>query len=63
MKDLHPFLALFPASFNSKTSLVIGLPMTTAQYNEGNPFVVPTGTAKDTKQIGQVMSWPPTTIF
>jgi mRNA interferase MazF len=49
MKDLHPFLVLSPAGFNSKTSLVIGLPMTTAQYNEDNPFAVPVGTAKGHK--------------
>jgi mRNA interferase MazF len=49
MKDLHPFLVLSPASFNSETSLVIGLPMTTAQYNEDNPFAVPVGTAKGHK--------------
>jgi len=49
MKDVHPFLVLSPVSFNSKTSLVIGLPMTTAQYNEDNPFAVSTGTAKGHK--------------
>jgi len=49
MKDLHPFLVLSPVSFNSKTSLVIGLPMTTAQYNEDNPFAVSIGTAKGHK--------------
>ena len=49
MKDVHPFLVLSPVSFNSKTSLVIGLPMTTAQYNEDNPFAVSIGTAKGHK--------------
>jgi len=51
MKDPHPFLVLSPVSFNSKTSLVIGLPMTTAQYNEDNPFAVPVGTAKGHKAV------------
>lgn len=49
MRDLHPFLVLSPSQFNSKTSLVIGLPMTTAQYNQDNPFAVPVGDAKGRK--------------
>lgn len=40
MRDLHPFLVLSPLAFNDKTSLVIGLPMTTAEYNASNPFAV-----------------------
>jgi len=33
MRDVHPFLDLAPREFNEKTSLAIGLPMTTAQYS------------------------------
>jgi mRNA interferase MazF len=40
MRDIHPFLVLSPREFNSRTSLVIGLPMTTAEYNADNPFAV-----------------------
>ena len=40
MRDIHPFLVLSPRNFNDKTSLVIGLPMTTAEYNADNPFAV-----------------------
>jgi mRNA interferase MazF len=40
MKDIHPFLVLSPAAFNERTSLVIGCPMTTAEYNQSNPFAV-----------------------
>lgn len=40
MRDVHPFLVLSPRVFNDKTSLVIGLPMTTAEYNADNPFAV-----------------------
>ncbi len=40
MRDVHPFLVLSPSNFNDKTSLVIGLPMTTAAYNADNPFAV-----------------------
>lgn len=40
MKDLHPMVVLSPKAFNDRTSLVIGLPMTTATYNESNPFAI-----------------------
>jgi mRNA interferase MazF len=43
MRDVHPFLVLSPRIFNEKTSLVIGLPMTTAEYNSDNPFAVAVG--------------------
>lgn len=51
MRDMHPFLVLSPQQFNAKTSLVIGLPMTTAEYNADNPFAVIAGktTGKDSK--------------
>ncbi len=43
MRNIHPFLVLSPRIFNDKTSLVIGLPMTTAAYNADNPFAVAVG--------------------
>ena len=43
MSDIHPFLVLSPQNFNDKTSLVIGLPMTSAKYNADNPFAVEVG--------------------
>ena len=46
MRDLHPFLVLSPKAFNKRTSLVIGLPMTTAEYNDSNPFAVVAGTSE-----------------
>ena len=46
MRDVHPFLVLSPREFNDRTSLVIGLPMTTAPYNADNPFAVVAGTTK-----------------
>jgi mRNA interferase MazF len=49
MRDVHPFLVLSPRIFNEKTSLVIGLPMTTAQYNSDNPFAVVVGKAAGRK--------------
>ena len=49
MCDVHPFLVLSPQVFNEKTSLVIGLPMTTAEYNSDNPFAVVVGKASGRK--------------
>ncbi|HMN58628.1 MAG TPA: type II toxin-antitoxin system PemK/MazF family toxin [Ottowia sp.] len=49
MRDMHPFLVLSPRPFNDRTSLVIGLPMTTAAYNAGNPFAVTAGAAQGRK--------------
>ncbi len=50
MRDPHPFLVLSPRVFNERTSLVIGLPMTTAEYNADNPFAVVVGAAKGRKK-------------
>lgn len=49
MRDLHPFLVLSPRAFNDRTSLVLGLPMTTAAYNADNPFAVVAGLASGGK--------------
>ena len=40
MKDMHPMLVLSPKAFNDRTSIVIGLPMTTAACNSSNPFAI-----------------------
>lgn len=40
MRDVHALLVLSPKAFNERTGIVIGLPMTTASYNESNPFAV-----------------------
>jgi len=49
MRDLHPMLVLSPATFNGRTGLVIGLPLTTATYNANNPFALPVGSASGRK--------------
>jgi len=49
MRDVHPFLVLSAKVFNDRTSLVIGLPMTTAEYNADNPFAVAVGPATGKK--------------
>lgn len=61
MRDVHPFLVLSPRIFNAKTSLVIGLPMTTAEYNADNPFAVAVGPAKGRKtgQMSYVLCHQP----
>ena len=40
MRDLHPMMVLSPKAFNERTRIVIGLPMTTAESNETNPFAI-----------------------
>ena len=61
MRDIHPFLVLSPRIFNEKTSLVIGLPMTTAEYHADNPFAVSVGKASGRKaeQISYVLCHQP----
>lgn len=61
MRDLHPFLVLSPRIFNDRTSLVIGLPMTTAAYNADNPFAVAVGKTmkKKTEQVSYVLCHQP----
>ena len=53
LRDLHPFLVLSPRNFNEKTSLVIGLPMSTAEYNADNPFAVAVGKAAGGRKGGK----------
>ncbi len=48
-RDIHPFLVLSPRDFNDRTSLVIGLPVTTAAHNADNPFAVVAGMAAGAK--------------
>jgi len=61
MRDIHPFLVLSPRIFNEKTSLVIGLPMTTAAYNADNPFALAVGKAggRKTGQTSYVLCHQP----
>ena len=40
MRDMHPMLVLSPRAFNARTSIVIGLPMTSSLSNQGNPFAL-----------------------
>ena len=40
MRNVHPLVVLSPKEFNDRTGIVIGLPMTTASFNDTNPFAV-----------------------
>lgn len=40
MCDMHPMLVISPKKFNEKTGIVIGFPMTSANYNDTNPFAI-----------------------
>jgi len=59
MRDRHPFLVLSPRAFNARTSLVIGLPMTTAAYNADNPFAVVVGPAGHAEKTSYVLCHQP----
>lgn len=61
MRDVHPFVVLSPKAFNDRTSLVIGLPMTSADYNADNPFAVVAGkiTGRKTGQTSYILCHQP----
>ena len=40
MHDVHPMVVLTTRAYNERTSLVIGLPISTAACNATNPFAV-----------------------
>jgi mRNA interferase MazF len=40
MPDIHPMLVSSTRTFNEKTGIVIGFPMTHAAFNADNPFAV-----------------------
>jgi len=62
MRDVHPFLVLSPRIFNEKTSLAIGLPMTTAEYNADNPFALAVGKARKIGQASYVLCHQPKSL-
>ena len=64
MRDIRPFLVLSPRIFNEKTSLVIGLPMTTAQHNSDNPFALAVGktSGRKTGQTSFVLCHQPKSV-
>src|ERR1019366_1680919 len=57
MKDFHPLLVLSPKAFNERTGIVIGLPMTTAEFNKTNPFAIEF--ANSEKKVSYILSHQP----
>jgi len=54
MRDEHPMLVLSTKAFNQRTSIVIGLAMSTAASNETNPFALKYAGPKG--EIGYVLT-------
>ena len=40
MRDVQPMVVLTTRAYNERTSLLIGLPMSTAGFNASNPFAI-----------------------
>ena len=57
IKDEHPMLVCSPTAFNLKTGIVIGLPMTHAEYNADNPFALEVKGPKG--EAGYVLAFQP----
>jgi mRNA interferase MazF len=57
MPGLHPMLVCSTSAFAAKTSVVIGFPMTHAEFNADNPFAL---TVKGPKnEVGYVLAFQP----
>lgn len=57
MKGEQPMLVCSPSSFNLRTGIVIGLPMTHAEFNADNPFALPVKGPKN--EVGFVLAFQP----
>ncbi|MDM0111411.1 type II toxin-antitoxin system PemK/MazF family toxin [Variovorax sp. J22R133] len=57
MKNEHPMLVISPVAFNARTGIVIGLPMTHAEYNADNPFALAVKGPKG--EVGYVLAFQP----
>ena len=53
MKGMHPMLIISTEAFVERTGLVIGFPMTHAEFNSDNPFAVPVQGPK--REVGYVL--------
>lgn len=51
LRDMHPMAVLSPKAFNARTGIVIGLPMTSSQSNEGNPFALDVSRGADARSF------------
>jgi mRNA interferase MazF len=57
MKGMHPMLVISPKVFNERTGIVIGFPMTHAEFNSDSPFAIAIQGPK--KEIGFVLCHQP----
>ena len=57
MPGMHPLLVTSPQSFNERTGIAIGFPMTHAAFNADNPFAVAVQGPKN--EIGYVLAFQP----
>ena len=57
MKGMHPMLVISPMIFNERTGMVIGFPMTHAEFNADSPFAIAVQGPK--KEIGYVLCHQP----
>ncbi len=60
MKDVHPLMVLSAKAFNTRTGMVIGLPMTTAEFNDTNPFAIKFAGAKG--MVSYILTHQPKTF-
>lgn len=57
MPGVHPLLVSSPQSFNERTGIVIGFPMTHAASNADNPFAVAVQGPKG--EVGYILGFQP----
>lgn len=57
MPGLHPMLVSSTRAFNERTGIVIGFPMTHAEFNRDNPFAV--AVAGPNNEVGYILAFQP----
>jgi mRNA interferase MazF len=57
MPGLHPMLVSSTAAFSGRTGVVIGFPMTHAEFNADNPFAVAVEGPR--REVGYVLAFQP----
>lgn len=57
MPGVHPLLVCSPRAFNERTGIVIGFPMTHAEFNADNPFALAVQGPKG--EVGYVLAFQP----
>ena len=57
MKGMHPMMVLSPKAFALRTGLVIGLPLSHADFNADNPFAV--AIVGPRKEVGYILCHQP----